>query len=60
MGSPRFWSLVVAAVLYILAGYGIVPNEAALPVATLVVGTVGVGTIDRLGKNIGLGSSKRK
>ena len=53
MGSPRFWGLVVAAILYILAGYEIVPNEAAIPVATLAIGAVGVGTVDRLGKNIG-------
>ena len=53
LGSPRFWGLVLAAVLYILAGYGIVPTEAALPVANLAIGAVGVGTLDRLGKNIG-------
>jgi hypothetical protein len=53
MQSPRFWGLVVAAILYILSGYGIVPSEAAIPVATLALGAVGVGTIDRLGKNIG-------
>jgi len=58
--SKRFWGLALAAILYILSGYGIVPSEIATPLSGLALGAVGVGTVDRLGKNIGLLGEKKK
>ena len=53
LASPRFWGLVIAMLMYVLGGYGIVPETVSNPIAYLMTGTVVVGTLDRLGKNIG-------
>lgn len=53
IADPKFWGLIVAVILYVLSGYGIVPSEAALPVANIVLGTVGATTIYGVGKNVG-------
>ena len=52
LGSIRFWQLVIAAILLILRGYGIIPPEVADTVAGLLGISTAVGTIDKFAKTI--------
>lgn len=50
LSSIRFWQLFVGLVLIILGYYQVIPQELANIIAGFFGITVGVGTIDKIGK----------
>ena len=53
LGSVRFWQVLIAIVLLSLASYGLIPEELAKAIATLLGISVTIGTIDRSSEKIG-------
>lgn len=51
--SERFWAIVINAVILYLQQKGIVDTALLTMVTAIVAPFVTVGTIDRVGKNIG-------
>ena len=50
LGSRRFWLLTFGAIVLGLRLAEILPDEIATPILSWVLGIVGVGTLDKLGK----------
>ena len=50
--SIRFWQLLIAAVVIILADYGIIPVELANIVAGFFGISIAVRTLDKVGANL--------
>lgn len=50
--STRFWFLVAAAILGVLKTEGLVPDEIANAIIAVLLGSVGVRTVDRFGDKI--------
>lgn len=49
--SARFWELVIAAVFLTLSSYDIIPKEIAGSVILILLGSVGVETLDKGNNN---------
>ena len=47
LSSVRFWQLVLGAVLLILASYGVIPQQIADVIASLLGISVVVGSVDK-------------
>lgn len=51
--SVRFWKLVLAGLAFALADVGVITPAILILVETILLGSVGVRTIDRLGEKAG-------
>ena len=51
--SSRFWSLVVVAALGLLTQYGLLPVEIMQALVTVLLGHVGIRTVDRFSEKVG-------
>lgn len=51
--SVRFWKLFIVAALEFLATQSIITPEIAHAISTILVGSVAVRTLDRMGEKIG-------
>lgn len=52
LGSPRFWKLVIVAVFQILKTEGWIDASIADAITVLLLGSVGIRTLDRFGDKI--------
>jgi hypothetical protein len=53
LSSVRFWQVFIAITLLTLASYGIISNELANGIATLLGISVAIGTADKAAKSVG-------
>lgn len=51
--STRFWSIVLIAILWFLESNMWMGTNAVVAVTTILMGHIGVRTVDRLGEKIG-------
>jgi hypothetical protein len=58
--SERFWAIVIAAVTLYLQQKGYIGEAELALIGTLTAGFVTVGTVDRLGKNLGMTEAQSK
>jgi hypothetical protein len=50
--SVRFWKLVAVAIINLLANEGILSTEVAVALTTILIGSVAVRTLDRMGDKL--------
>lgn len=50
--SRRFWALVLVAIIGVLQNEGIISNEIAVGIITILGGFIGIRTIDRFSETI--------
>ena len=53
LSSRRFWALVVMAIIGVLETEGIIPDEIAKGLITILAGFTVIRTIDRFSENLG-------
>jgi len=50
--SRRFWALVIIAIIGVLQNEGIISNDIASAIITLLGGFIGIRTIDRFSETV--------
>jgi len=58
--SERFWAVVINAVVFYLQQKGIIGKEELILVTSIVAPFITIGTLDRLGKNLGKTETQSK